>query len=249
MDKKKKIVAIVQARMGSSRLPGKVLMDIVRKPMLWHVINRLGHASLIDCMVVATSTSEKDDAIQNCCDEYNINCYRGSEEDVLDRFHKAAKVFQADVVVRITADCPLIDSHVADEVISYYLKNRGNFEGASNTINRTYPRGLDVEVVSYLLLEQIWKEAQKDYQREHVTAYVYEHPEKFKILSVENDKNLSNLRLTVDEESDLRFVREIYRRLYQEGKIFLLRDILAVLAVEPDLKEINRHTKQKAVGQ
>ncbi len=244
----KNIVAIIQARMGSTRLPGKVLMDISGKSMLWHVVNRLKRSEIINNIVVATSVKKEDDVIENHCRQHGIDFYRGSEEDVLDRYYQAAKTYKADVVVRITADCPLIDPNVVDKIICKHLDNMSNSDGSSNAIDRTFPRGLDTEVMKMSVLEQMWERAQEDYQREHVTPYLYEHPEKFEVLSVKDDRNLSNLRWTVDEERDLAFIREIYKRLYKQKDIFLLDDILKLLEIEPNLREINKDVRQKIIN-
>ena len=233
--------------MGAERLPGKVLMDIVGRPMLWHVINRIKHSKYINKIIIATTTNKDDDQIEDFCKTYNIDFYRGSEDDVLDRYYQTAELWNADIIVRITSDCPLIDSEVIDKVICSYLKNKNNFNGSSNTIKRTYPRGLDTEVISFDTLERVFKEAKKDYQREHVTIYIYEHLDQFKMCSVENKENLSSFRWTVDEEKDLEFVRTIYKKLYQERKIFLMRDVLRLLEREPYLKEINKNIKQKNI--
>ncbi len=247
MDKKKNVVAIVQARMRSSRLPGKVLMDIAGMPMLLHVINRLKCSKFINDIVIATSISPEDSAIEKFCKSQRIKVYRGNEIDVLDRYYKAAKFYNADPVVRITADCPMIDPQVLDRVISEYLRGMKDFDGASNVVERSYPRGLDAEVISFSSLERCWKEADNDYQREHVTIYIYENPGSFKLCSVVNDKNLSHLRWTVDEENDLKFAREIYQRLFKKDKIFLTSDILDLLEKEPHLKEINKSVTQKVI--
>lgn len=243
----KNVIAIIQARIGSTRLHGKVLMDIEGKPMLWHLINRLKYCKLINKIVIATGITSQNEPIVDFCHRYNIDSYRGSEEDVLDRYYKAAKEYFADVIVRITADCPLIDPEVSDKVIAAYLDNSKDYDGASNIINRTYPRGLDTEVFPFSLIEKIWKESDTDYYREHVTIYVYERNNLFKLYSIENSKDFSYLRWTVDEESDLKFVKEVYKRLYKEGKIFFMRDILNLLAKEPYLQEINRDVRQKAL--
>jgi spore coat polysaccharide biosynthesis protein SpsF len=239
-------VAIVQARIGSSRLPGKVLTEIENKPMLWHQLNRMRRSRLIEETVVATTANSKDDVIQNFCERYKIHFFRGSENDVLDRYYSAAKLFNADAVVRITADCPLIDPEVIDKVIGEYLERADHFDGASNAIVRTYPRGLDTEVFSFRAIERAWREADKDYQREHVTIYMHENPESFKVFNVTNDEHLEDLRWTVDEEADLKFVREVYRALYKEGSIPLMGDILALLKKRQDIEGINKHVKQKA---
>jgi len=245
--KKNNIIAIIQARMGAERLPGKVLMDIVGRPMLWHIINRVRHSKYINKIIIATTTNKDDDQIENFCKTYNIDFYRGNEDDVLDRYYQAAELWNTDIIVRITSDCPLIDSEVIDKVIHSYLKNKNNFNGSGNTIKRTYPRGLDTEVISFSTLERVWNDAKKDYQREHVTIYIYEHLDQFKMCSVENKENLSSFRWTVDEEKDLEFVRTIYKKLYQERKIFLMRDVLRLLEREPYLKEINKNIKQKNI--
>lgn len=247
INKKKNIVAIIQARMGSTRLPGKILMDIAGKPMLWHIVNRLKYSRLINKIVIATSINKNDDAVEFFCGEHGISFYRGSQEDVLDRYYQAAYLYQADAVVRITADCPLIDPIVVDKVISGYLGNYEYFNGASNVIKRTYPKGLDTEVVSYFTLEKISKIASEPYEREHVTIFIYEHPGLFKLYSLENPDDLSDLRWTVDEEIDLRFVREIYKILYQDSKIFYMEDVLRILEKDPQLTQINKHIKRKDI--
>jgi len=240
------IITIIQARMGSNRLPGKILEEIVGKPMLWHVVNRIGYTKIVNKVVVATTVNKIDDLVENLCKKNNIDFYRGSEFDVLDRYYNTAKIWNADVIVRITSDCPLIDPVVADRVISAYLGNKNNLDGSSNIIKRTFPQGLDVEVISFNTLERVWKEAKKDYQREHVTIYIYENISKFKILNVENDKNLSYLRWTVDEKKDLEFVRQVYKSLNNKN-IFLMDDIVRLLEENPSIKEINRDVKQKKI--
>lgn len=164
-------VAIVQARTGSSRFPNKVLMDIEGRPMLWHVINRLRSSRLIDEIVIATTADKKDDRIEKFCQENSVEFYRGKESDVLDRYYQAAKIYKADPVIRITSDCPLVDPQVTDKAISTYLKNRDDLDAVHISL---YPRGLDTEVFSFRALERTWEEAKEDYQREHVTVYIYE---------------------------------------------------------------------------
>jgi spore coat polysaccharide biosynthesis protein SpsF len=238
------IVAIIQARMCSTRLPGKVMKDISGKPMLWHVIYRVKYSKLINKIVVATSTNKEDDIIENFCKENRILFYRGDEEDVLKRYYEAAKIYNGNKIVRITSDCPLIDPEIVDIVIKEHLKDEVDY--TSNTIERTFPRGLDTEVFNFEALERANEMAKEKYQREHVTIFIYENPHLFKIKNVRNFKDLSHLRWTVDEERDLIFVREIYKRLYK-GNIFFMRDILEVLEKEIDLKKINEMVKQKPV--
>ena len=246
MKRRKKTVAIVQSRMGSTRFFGKVLEDIQGRPMLWQVINRLSHCRLLHNIVVATSVNHQDDTIEEFCQKGCICCFRGSEDDVLGRYYHAATEFEAELVVRVTSDCPLIDPNVVDRVVSTFLENREIYDYVSNTIKRTYPRGLDTEVFPYKILEKCHEEASKGCEREHVTAYIYEHPDMFKLFNLENNENLSHLRWTVDEEPDLRFVREIYKRLNKRN-LFFMEDILRVLEKEPLLIEINKGVEQKSL--
>lgn len=234
----KKVVLIIQARVGSTRLPGKVLKDISGKPMLWHVINRVKKAKLINQIILATTNKKEGLPLIEIASEEGIESYAGSEEDVLDRYFQAATKYKADVIVRITADCPLIDPKVMDKAIEHFMK--GNFDYVTNTIKYTYPDGLDVEVFSYNALKKAWTEAKFPSEREHVTSYMRKHIEKFKIENVENDENIGHLRWTVDEEKDLEFVREVYKNLYKEGEIFYMEDVLKLLKEKPELVEINK---------
>ena len=206
------VLAIVQARMGSSRFPGKALADICGRPMIWHVIERARRASRINQIVVATTDRRSDDSIADFCADQALACFRGSEHDVLDRFYQAAKKFDAQSVVRITGDCPLIDPNVIDRVIDRFAD--GKWDYASNTLRYTYPDGLDTEVFSFAALERAWHEATKSSDREHVTPFMKCEP--FAVRSVENNKALpmgAPLRWTVDYPSDLEFVRRIYSKL------------------------------------
>ncbi len=236
--KGRRVVAIIQARMGSSRLPGKVLSDIRGRPMLWHVVNRARRAHLVDKVVVAATTTRADDAIAEFCTAHGIECFRGSEADVLDRYRQAAKEYSADVVARITADCPLLDPVVVDRVIDRFLSNDCDY--ASNILQYTYPDGLDVEVFSVAALEQAWVEATKPSEREHVTPYLYAS-EKFRTLKLANEANLgaNGYRWTVDEEADLEFVRRVYESL--AGRPFFgMEDVLELLERRPDLRRLNQ---------
>ena len=203
------VVAIIQARMGSSRLPGKSLAEIEKRPMLWHVIHRVKRASLVDRVVVATSTAPADDVIEKMCRENGVPCHRGSENDVLDRFYHAARAEKAAQVVRITADCPLIDPEVIDRVVRRF--QRGDLDYASNAMVRSYPDGLDTEIFSFSALERAWHEARKPSEREHVTPYL--RSEKFRTANVENQSTTlyQPCRWTVDEAEDLEFIRAVYK--------------------------------------
>ena len=244
MHSKGRIVAIIQARFGSTRLPGKVLRDILGKPMLGRVIERLKISQLIDEIVVAT-TKERNKAILRIAHGYGVKGFVGSEDDVLDRYYQAAKRYKANVIVRITGDCPLIDTEVVDKVVECYIRTK-DIDFACNIMRRSYPRGLDTEVFSFNVLKRVWQEAKESYQREHVTPYIYEHSKMFHLANIENNEDLSYMRWTVDEERDMEFVREIYGRLYRKEAIFLMKDVLNILAKEPQLVQINEGVIQEA---
>jgi len=232
------ILAIIQARMSSTRLPGKVLAPIGNRPLLWHVLNRLSFVPSIDQAVVATSVEPADDRIADFCLENRFEYFRGSESDVLDRFYHTTKHYSADVVVRITADCPLIDPEIVDKVISIQLG--GAWDYTSNTIDRTFPDGLDVEAFTFEALKKAWYEATLMSEREHVTPYIWKNRKLFKVCQFTQKKNLSDMRWTVDEPEDLELVRRIYELLYNDRSIFMMQDILGLLQQHPDIAKTNR---------
>jgi spore coat polysaccharide biosynthesis protein SpsF len=239
-------VAIVQARMGSSRLPGKVLMDLAGEPMLARCVNRIGRSSALDRVVVATSDLRADDPIRELCAARGWDCFSGSESDVLDRYYHAAKEYKADAIVRITSDCPLIEPEVADQIIETFLERFPAIDYASNTVaNRTFPRGLDVEVFSFAALERAWTEDTNPGWREHVTPYIYRSPHLFKSLNVTWPTDYSRLRWTVDTAEDLEFVRRIYGEFGHDR--FNWREVLALLDRQPELTRINHQVQQKAI--
>ena len=244
-----KVVAIIQARMGSTRLPGKVMKEILGKPVILWDLDRISISKLIDDIVVAIPYGKENDVIVDTIKKYNdkILTTRGSEDDVLDRYYRAAVQTHADVVVRITSDCPLIDPVVIDNVIEQFLDNDCDY--CSNSVTRTYPRGLDTEVFSFKALEEAWNEATKDYEREHVTPYIIKNSDKFKLLDVANDIDLSHLRWTLDTKEDFEFIDAVYKRIYPKKQLFLMDDVLELLDKEPELIDINRHIEQKQVHQ
>jgi glutamate-1-semialdehyde aminotransferase/spore coat polysaccharide biosynthesis protein SpsF (cytidylyltransferase family)/predicted dehydrogenase len=230
------VVAIIQARMGSSRLRGKSLAEIEGRPMLWHVIQRVKRARLVDRVVVATSTAPADAAIEKMCQENDVPCYRGSENDVLDRFYTAARGEKASQVVRITADCPLIDPEVIDRVVRRF--QRGDLDYASNAMVRSYPDGLDTEIFSFSALERAWHEASKTSEREHVTPYL--RSEKFRTANIENNSTFTyqHYRWTVDEAEDLEFIRLVYKA-FRFKESFGMADVLQLIEKNPGLEKMN----------
>jgi len=232
-------LALIQARMGSSRFPGKVLEDLCGRPMLWHVVNRVGKARSLDKVVVATTDGAVDDPIAQFCEREGIVCFRGSEQDVLDRFYRAAEANAADVVVRITADCPLIDPAVIDKVVARF--ERGDCDYASNALRYTYPDGLDTEVFSFAALERAWREARKPSEREHVTPYL--RTDGFRAVNVESELPVSpaQYRWTVDHPQDLQFVRGVYEAFSANGD-FGFQEVFDLLKERPGLATIQAET-------
>jgi len=243
-----KTVAIVQARLGSTRLPGKVLLDVSGRSVLERVVERVRRFTMIDEMLVATSDQAADDAIIVECERIGVPSFRGSESDVLARFLGAAKQTEADICVRLTADCPLLDPSVSDSIISLFVEANGAADYASNKIPQSFPRGLDTEVFSIDALERTARKARETYERVHVTAYMYRHPEIFSLMSVTSDVDRADWRWTVDTPEDLEFVREIYQRMDERGE-FSWHDVVRLLEEEPSLMWINSHVRQKDVDE
>lgn len=234
-------VAIIQARTGSKRLPSKVLLNIAGMSMLERVIMRTRQATLVDDVIVATTTNGRDDHIVTLCNLRGVPCYRGSEEDVLSRYRGAAILFEADIIVRITGDCPFIDPTIIDKVILDREINGADY--ASNTMGKTYPDGLDVEVFTYNALGVTCMNAVEAYQRSHVTAYIYEHPERFRLYSSKCPSgDWSNHRWTVDTREDLTFAREVYKRC---GDLAPWHSVLGLVLTHKGLQEINSHIQPK----
>ncbi|MGE7695960.1 cytidylyltransferase domain-containing protein [Lysinibacillus sp. NPDC094177] len=239
-----RVVAIIQARMGSTRLPGKILKKVNGRPLLSYQLERLNDSTFIDEFVIATTREEQDDEIVNFCEQQNISYYRGSETDVLARYYETAVEFNADAIVRITSDCPIIDVQVVDKTIGFFLEY-GHFDYVSNTLERTYPRGLDTEIFTIAALEKAYKEASLERDREHVTAYFYTNPNIFKIANVINDFDFSNFRWTVDTIEDFELIKNIIQALYVKNSRFTLQDTVNVMKENPDWFHINAHIEQK----
>jgi len=239
-------VAIIQARMGSSRLPGKVLRDVCGKPMLAHIVERVSSSRGINRVVVATSDKSADRAIQAFCAEKQFDCFRGDEQDVLDRFYQAAKYFNAERVVRITADCPLADPMIIGNLINYFANGEYDHVGVATGAGALfldggrYPDGYDAECMSTTALDRAWREATEQTDREHVTPYLWRQPEKFNLAMLKSEIDYSSLRLTVDTEEDFQLVQKIYQDLYRPDRHFLLDDVVRWLESHSDKLNINQ---------
>jgi spore coat polysaccharide biosynthesis protein SpsF len=248
----RRVVGIVQARMGSTRLPGKVLAEIAGVPMLVRTVERARQAATVDDWIVATTRDPSDDPLKTLCLEHGYRLFRGSVDDVLDRFHQAAVQGGADVIVRVTADCPLLDPALVDLTVRAFLDASPPADLVVNRLPgaRTYPIGLDVEVVSFAALERAWREAIEPHQREHVLPFLYDPPGRFRVIRLDAERDYCDLRWTVDTPADLEFVRQVYARLGGRGD-FGWRDVLALVQAEPDLASINagvRHKSHRDVG-
>ena len=269
MNNKFRTVAIIQARMGSKRLPDKVLLDIAGEPMLVHVVERTKQATTIDQVVIATTNERAEDPIAELCSQRGYACYRGSSFDLLDRYYQAAKLYEAEVIVRITADCPLIDPEIIDKTVNAFLGLQENhtisisdsakdtspgsqhlypYDFAANRLpppwGRTYPIGLDTEVCAFQGLEIAWQEALEPHQREHVMPFFYENAERFHNILVDHEKDYGALRWTVDTPEDLELVRRIFAHFHPRINFSWL-EVLDLFEQEPELAKINDNIQHK----
>ena len=238
-------IAILQARMGSQRLPGKILRDLCGEPMMARVVARARRAKTLDEVVVATTTLPGDDAVEKLAAERGWPLYRGSPDDLTDRYYQAARLHRAETVVRITCDCPMIEPEIVDRTVSLFKDSKADY--VSNGLPpRTFPRGLDTEVFSFAALERAWREDKNPAWREHATPYLYRHPELFKLSGLAHDSDHSNMRWTVDTPEDMAFVTKIYEAFGHDR--FTWMEALSLLEKHPDWLEINREIAQKEVG-
>ena len=237
------VIAIIQARMSSTRLPGKVLLPLGGVPALNHVVSRIRSCKTIDKVLVATSTDPSDDAIETYCGESNFDLYRGSLLDVLDRYYQCAKSVNANTIVRITADCPAIDPIVVDAVVTGFLAGAYDYFSLSGE----FPDGLDCEVISFSALKNAWVNANLPSEREHVCPYIHtSHKDEFKTGGLQLFTKLQDMRWTLDESSDYELLQKIFDRLYPKNKLFLTNDILSLFSMHPDLININNEIKRNA---
>jgi len=235
--KNKKISVLIQARTSSTRLPSKILKKIENKPMIWHVITRVKKIKSVQQIALITTTRKQDDVLLKIAEKNGIIGFAGSSFDVLDRHYQCAHKINADPIIRITGDCPLIDPYLVEKMLKFYLEH--NYGYVTNRSPPTYPDGLDTEIFSFAVLKKATLYSQWKSEREHVTPYFINNPKKFKIFNYKHSIDLSYLRWTVDEDSDLRFVRKIYSKM-KPRTIFSMNAVLKLLKKEPQLLEINK---------
>jgi spore coat polysaccharide biosynthesis protein SpsF len=233
----------MQIRMGSTRLPGKVMLPLAGKPLFIQQAERMQAASLLQTIVVATSTDPADDIIAEICRQQDLPCYRGHATDLLDRHYQVALLYKADIVIKIPSDCPLIDPAVIDQVVSFYLTNIHDFDFVSNLHPATWPDGNDVEVMRFTALANAWKNAVRPLEQEHTTPYLWEHPDWFRLGNVVMDDHMDysmQYRFTIDYEEDYRFIQAVYDALYAQNPFFSVQDIISLLQQRPDIYSINQ---------
>lgn len=240
-------VIIVQARMGSTRFPGKVLKEVLGKPLLGYLIERLKAVKQADDFIIATTDNPKDQVIVDYCGSQNAKCFRGSEENVFKRYLEAGEYTLADTVVRITADCPIIDPLIVDQIITYYLNHYQEVDYISNALMRTFPYGMEVEVFSMKSLRKAAKGKLTSDDKEHVTPVFYLHPKKFSCLNIESSKNLSKYRLTVDTPEDFNLVKHVIEALYPQNPLFSLDEIIVLLKEHPKWLKLNAHVQHRTL--
>ena len=237
-----KLLIVIQARKGSKRLPGKVMLPLSGKPLLYRMYERVYAANVPKEIVIATTTELEDDEVVAICNEFGMKCFRGHETDLLDRHYNAAINFGAKHIAKIPSDCLLICPNVIDRVAEFYFSNRDNYDYVSNLHPATYPDGQDVEIMPIRTLEQAWNESSKNFEREHTTPYIWENPDKFRIGNVEWETGLDfsmSHRMTIDYPEDYEFIKTVFEQLYFEKNIFTLCDVMMLLDRKPELLEIN----------
>jgi len=238
-------VIIVQARMGSERLPKKVMMPILGKPILELLVERLRAVRHVDALTIATTTQSLDDSIYTFCLENNLHAFRGDEEDVLSRFYQCAKSFDAEVVVRITADCPLIDPQILSSALYLFRQKFDELDYLSNTLERTFARGMDIEIMRMSVLEEAYFHAKSQHEREHVTPFIVKNGDTFRLGNFFTEKRSDDMRLTLDTKEDFTLIENIFSALNPKGSLFSLEDIRQYMDEHPELKKINENVEQK----
>lgn len=238
------VTIVVQARMSSSRLPKKVLLPILGESLLYRMIERLQQIKHKATIVIATSEDQQDDVIETFCQTKNITCFRGSLNNLLDRHYQVGKLTNADIIIKIPSDCPLIDPRIVDKVLDFYVENEGKYDFVSNLHPATYPDGNDVEIMTSEALSKAWQEAVRPLELEHTTPYFWENPDKFRLANVVWETNLDysmSHRFTIDYHEDYLFIKRVFEELYPQNPRFSLDDILTLLQEKPEIYEINQH--------
>ena len=243
------VLIIVQARMGSTRFPGKVLKKVLGKPLLEYLLERLQRVKKVNGICVATTTNPQEQPILDICCQMSVKTFRGSEDDVLERYFLAAQQLKADAIVRVTSDCPLIDPWEIDKLIGYYLENLRKYDYIADGPQRSYPCGMGAEIFSFEALKQAHENAKSKPEREHVTPYIHRHPDLFRLGNISYIEDQKDHRWTVDTPEDFQLVSKIIESLYPVKPDFSIKDILNLLKENPEWKKINSHVKQKAVGE
>jgi spore coat polysaccharide biosynthesis protein SpsF len=242
MDSPLNIVIIIQARTGSARFPNKIMQPILGRPVLSLMIERVQHSKYSSDLIIATTFESNDDEIVNLCKKENVNFYRGHSTDLLDRHYQLSVQGNADIVVKIPSDCPLIDFNIIDRVIDFYLQHHTEYNYVSNLHPPTYPDGNDVEVIPFNILQTAWKEASKSFEREHTTPFIWDNPERFRIGNVEWETGLDysmTYRLVLDYPADYELIKAVYEGLYPDNPQFTLSEIVEFLDRKPDIKSLN----------
>lgn len=234
-----RIIGVIQARMNSERLAGKVMLEILGKPMIWHIYNRLKNSKLLADVVISTGESTNNSSICEYAQNHNIPYFSGSEVDLIDRLYQTATKFNASAIVRITADCPLADPKIIDNLVSEFIEKHDQYDIVTNCKIRTFPHGLDAEVYSINVLKKLWQEIKEPQLREWFPFYIEKNITEFRILNIVNSTDQSNLRWTVDYPEDFEFIEQIYQNLYSENVIFGMDDVLNLLKTKPHLVQIN----------
>jgi len=238
---KLKIVAVIQARMGSTRLSKKAIKKILGKTLIEWVRYRLQFSQMVDQIVLSTADTAENDVLAEHAEKIGLEYYRGSESDLISRLLETAKKFSADAIIRITGDCPLVDPKMVDGLVKKYLEDPENIDYVCNILPPTYPDGMDIEIISPAALKKLDKEVKNKLYREWLTTTIMENPDKYRILNVPYERNISDLRLTVDYPEDFELAEKIFKNLHEEGKIFFMEDILQLFKKEPSLIGINKN--------
>jgi spore coat polysaccharide biosynthesis protein SpsF len=239
INKEKKVIATIQARLGSKRMPKKVLRKILNKTMIEWINYRLSFCNEVDEIVLITSELKENDPLIDLADSIGLQYYRGSEEDLISRHFETVKKFKADALIRITGDCPLVDPVLVDKMVKEYRENHEKFDYVCNVFPATFPDGLDIDIIPFSTLERLNAEVKDPLYREWITTTLVENPKSFRIKNITNNPDLSNLRLTLDYEEDFELINNIFTKLHKDGKVFILKDILELFKKEPDLAKIN----------